>query len=97
MTTVKCETLKGDRNVDVENKLVELADGTMTSYTHITPKFDTSEVTYAYMVTANAGVRLTQAGHKKANNIKEMTEEQKQTNLREQAIANVMSEGTGEY
>ena len=86
-------TYRGIRKIDLENKLIEINGGEMVSYSSIEMKNIEGANYFIHMIGENAGVAVTQESYKELTAI---SEEQKQENLREQAIANLNSEGYGE-
>ena len=92
MTTV--ETQNGTRKIDIKNKTIAMADGSMVPYIKV-GIMPIDGVTYmAYYVNAKAGVPVCLDSHRKLH---EISDAQKESNLRDQAVANVMSEGHGDY
>ena len=88
------ETLRGQKKIDIENKLVENAEGEMVSYTEVVMRTINNKPHFLYVTSKTHATALTLAGHRKA---KEISEEQKQANLKSQAVKRVMSEGYGDY
>ena len=87
-------TLRGLKNIDVSAKKVENNEGDMVGYTDIVMRQIEGEQYFLYVTSSNTATALTLDGHRKAN---EISEEQKGKNLKQQAVAYVMSEGRGDY
>jgi len=83
-------TAAGNRKVDVANKMIELADGTMSKYTSIEAKSIDGVSYFCYMICANGGVAVTAEGHRSTY---EISEEQKKENMMEENVRLLNNEG----
>ena len=83
-------TAAGNRKVDIENKMVELANGAMVPYISIDPKSIDGIPHFFYMINANSGVALTSEAHRSTYKI---SEKSKRENILEENLRLLNNEG----
>jgi phage gp37-like protein len=92
-TVTTVETYNGTRKVDIENKMIAMADGSMVAYALDGLMHHEGETFARYKVAAGV-IAVTVASDRKLH---EISDAQKASNLQDAAVANVMSEGQGDY
>jgi len=94
MSLVKVDTYRGLKKIDVELGVIENNDGEMVKFSKVERQDIGGQMYFLYVTGEGTAVALTQAGHRKAH---EISEEQKQENLNQLLVDNIMSEGFGDY